>query len=38
MLTPTAELLLANVKTNGPLISDPAGLLAVLFSVLAIIF
>jgi uncharacterized membrane protein len=38
MLTSTTELLLANVKSDGPLIADPAGLLAVLLSVLAIIF
>lgn len=38
MLTPTTVLLLANVKTDGPLITDPAGLLAVLLTVLAIIF
>lgn len=38
MLTPTTGLLLANVKTDGPLITDPAGLLAVLLAVLAIIF
>ena len=38
MLTPTSVLLFANVKTDGPLITDPAGLLAVLLSILAIIF
>jgi len=38
MLTPTTELLFANVKIDGPLIADPAGLLAVLLTVLAIIF
>lgn len=38
MLTPTTGLLLANVKTDGPLITDPAGLLALLLAVLAIIF
>lgn len=38
MLTPTSVLLFANVKTDGPLITEPAGLLAVLLSILAIIF